>query len=90
MLPNGKEDFVESLIDYVKEYGDVKEIPRSQRYVSRPELGALLNEEIKGDRKKQKIKVREAVRKYGYSQKEIADYLGIHYSVVSRLVQGDH
>ncbi|MEW6067363.1 MAG: helix-turn-helix domain-containing protein [Nitrospirota bacterium] len=31
-------------------------------------------------------KAKEAVGRYGYSQKEVADYLGIHYSTVSRMV----
>jgi len=29
---------------------------------------------------------KEAVERYGYSQKEVADYMGIHYSTVSRMV----
>jgi transcriptional regulator with XRE-family HTH domain len=30
-------------------------------------------------------KAKEAVERYGYTQKEVADYLGIHYSTVSRM-----
>ncbi len=36
-------------------------------------------------RKEISRKAKEAVEKYGYSQKEVADYLGIHYSTVSRM-----
>ncbi len=36
----GEEDFVEKLKGYVKGTEDVAEIPRSQRYLSRPELKA--------------------------------------------------
>ena len=42
----------------------------------------------KGDRKKRKKKVQEAVERHGYSQKEVADYIGIHYSVISKLLKG--
>ncbi len=84
----GKEDFVESLIDYVKGYRDIKEIPKSQRYISRPGLDILFSEDIKENRTKRKKKAIEAVERYGYSQKEVADYLGIHYSVVSKLLKG--
>ncbi|GBD97993.1 MAG TPA: addiction module toxin RelE [Nitrospirae bacterium] len=84
----GKEDFAESLIEYVKGYGDIKEIPRSQRYASRPGLDELFDEETKGDRKKRKKKVQEAVERHGYRQKEVADYIGIHYSVISKLLKG--
>ncbi len=83
----GKEDFVAGLIDYVKGFHDVKEIPRSQRYVSRPGLNMLLGENIQGDRKKRNEKVREAVQKHGYSQKEVADHISIHYSVISKLLK---
>lgn len=82
----GKENFVEKLIKYVKGYEDIKEIPKSQRYVSRPNLRTLFNEGFKKDKGVLKRKAVEAIEKHGYSQKEIADYLGIHYSTVSRLV----
>ncbi len=84
----GKEDLVEGLIDYVKGYRDIKEIPIGQRYASRPGLEVLFDEGIKGDRKKRKEKVQEAVERHGYSQKEVADYIGIHYSVISILLKG--
>ncbi len=42
----------------------------------------------KGDRKKREKKVQEAVERHGYSQKEVADYIGIHYSVISKLLKG--
>ena len=53
----GKEDFAGRLIEYVKGYRDIKEIPRSQRYAGRPGFDGLFDEETKGDRKKQKKKV---------------------------------
>ncbi len=42
---------MEGLIDYVKGYRDMKEIPRGQRYANRPGLDRLFDEKIKGDRK---------------------------------------
>jgi putative transposase len=59
-------------------------IPKNQRYIGRPGLAELL----KGTKRRKEIsrKAKEAVERYGYSQKEVADYLGIHYSTVSRLV----
>jgi transposase len=32
-------------------------------------------------------KIAEAAERYGYSQKEIADYLKMHYSTISRLIK---
>ncbi|MBI4688831.1 MAG: transposase [Nitrospirae bacterium] len=80
----GEDEFIEKFKRYIEGYKKVKEIPRSQRYVGRPELKKLL----KGAKGKREIsrKTKEAVQRYGYSQREIADYIGIHYSTVSRLV----
>ncbi|MBI4688170.1 MAG: helix-turn-helix transcriptional regulator [Nitrospirae bacterium] len=30
---------------------------------------------------------KKAVERYGYTQKEVADFIGVHYSVVSRLLR---
>lgn len=80
----GEDEFIERFLNHVKGYEEVKEIPKSQRYIGRPELAKLL----KGaERRKEISKIaKEAVDRYGYSQKEVADYLGIHYSTVSRMV----
>lgn len=82
----GKDDFVENLLSYVKGYEDVTEIPKSQRYISRPSLESILGSELLKDKQTRKNKIIEAVEKYGYSQKEVASYLGMHYCTVSRLV----
>ena len=74
-------DFVDRLIGYVKENKDIIEIPRNQRYVDRPSLRELFKEKQKRD-----IKIAEAVYEYGYSQREVADHLGIHYTTISRLL----
>jgi len=80
----GEDKFIERFINHVKGYEEVKEIPKSQRYIGRPGLAELL----KGTRGRKEIskKAKETIERYGYSQKEIADYLGIHYSTVSRMV----
>ena len=80
----GEDEFIERFLNHVKGYEEVKEIPKSQRYIGRPGLAELL----KGTKRRKDIskKAKEAIEKYGYSQKEIADYLGIHYSTVSRMV----
>jgi len=63
---------------------EVKEIPRSQRYVSRPSLDKIFSrQEAKGQRD---TGINIAHMGYGYTLKEIADYLGIHYTTVSKLI----
>ncbi|MFA6055434.1 MAG: transposase [Thermodesulfovibrionales bacterium] len=80
----GEDEFIERFLNHVKGYEEVKEIPKNQRYIGRPGLAELLKA-TKG-RKEISRKAKEAIEKYGYSQKEVADYLGIHYSTVSRMV----
>jgi putative transposase len=80
----GEDEFIKRFLNHAKGYEEVKEIPKSQRYIGRPGLVELM----KGAKRRKEIsrKAKEAVERYGYSQKEVADYLGIHYSTVSRMV----
>lgn len=79
-----EDEFIERFINHVKGCEEVREIPKNQRYIGRPGLEELL----KGTKRKKEIrrKAKEAVERYGYNQKEIADYLGIHNSTVSRMI----
>jgi putative transposase len=81
----GEEDFVETLLEYVKGQRDIKEIPRNQRYLKRPGLNELFAGGSKKNEADRARTIREAIESHGYSQKEVADYLGLHYSTVSRL-----
>lgn len=82
----GKDGFVQRLIGYVRGHEEVKEIPRSQRYLSRRDLESLFTAKVLMKKERRDRKVVEAVERYGYSQKEVANYLGMHYSTISRLV----
>jgi putative transposase len=82
----GREEFMQGLIPFVKGYEDMEEIPRAQRYISRPGLDTIFNPDKGNSGEDLRIRVRKAVDEYGYSQKEIADYLGVHYSTVSRMI----
>jgi REP element-mobilizing transposase RayT len=79
----GDEEFVEKLEGYVKGYEEISEIPRRQRYVSRPPLKKLFD----GTRTQatRDTAIARAVHRYGYSQREVADWLGLHYATVSRI-----
>ncbi|MDP3296251.1 MAG: transposase [Thermodesulfovibrionia bacterium] len=82
----GSDEFVEKLIKYVRGHEDNKEIPRSQRYVNRPTLEKIFKEDVLSNRKVRNSRIKEAVNRYGYSQKEIADYLELYYTTISRIV----
>jgi hypothetical protein len=60
----------------------IKEIPRHQRYMGRPSLSDLFKQGKTKDERNGKI--RAAHLKLGYTLKEIADCLGIHYTTVSK------
>jgi IS30 family transposase len=62
---------------------EIAEIPRSQRYLGRPTLKTLF--EGKLTKTKRDARIVEAVHRYGYSQRQVADYLNLHYATVSRL-----
>jgi putative transposase len=80
----GEDHFVEKLTDHLKKHKNVPEIPRSQRYSTRPTLSVLLPDSIVNDHRKLMKKLSEAVEKYGYHQSEIARHIAVHYSTISR------
>jgi REP element-mobilizing transposase RayT len=80
----GEEGFVEKFRDLLEDKKEVKEIPRQQRYVSRLSLDKIFSgQEAKGKRDRA---INAAHMSYGYTLKEIADYLGIHYTTVSKVI----
>ena len=82
----GDGNFAMKLIDYLKGYEDIKEIPKGQRYINRPSLEEIFKGK-KVEKRRRDRGVEEAVRRWGYSQGEVSDYLGLHYSTVSRLMK---
>jgi REP-associated tyrosine transposase len=81
----GVEGFAEGLLGHVSGKTKIREIPKGQRYVGRRSLAKLFysNRNKKFSRNQ---KIAEAVTRYGYSQMELADFLGLHYSTISRLI----
>ena len=80
----GEETFIDKLTDHLKKHKDIPEIPRSQRYATRPTLAVLLPDGIVEDQKKLMRRLTEAVEQHGYRQSELARHVGVHYSTISR------
>jgi len=83
----GVEGFAQALVGHVTGKTKDKEIPKGQRLIGRPSLEKLFER----DGKKKAIRDRmigEAVKKHGYSQMQVARYLKLHYSTISRLIKG--
>jgi putative transposase len=82
----GGEDFVLRMRDLLGGKQTIKEIPRSQRYPGRPSPEKLFAGLDAQDRQQRNTRVVEAHIIHGYTLKEIADCLGIHYTTVSKIV----
>lgn len=72
---------------YAKGAKEFKEIPRTQRYLNRPGLEQLFLKRMERDKDWRNRKIVDAIKDWGYTQKEIADCLGMHYSTVSRIMR---
>jgi hypothetical protein len=82
----GEDDFVESLTGYLGRHKDVPEIPKGQRFAARAALEKIFEGNILNDRAKRDGMIREAVEKFGYTQQTVAEYLGFHFTYVSRIL----
>jgi len=83
----GKDSFIQKIEIYLKKKKKIKEIPRIERFATRPNLSEILSKTK--DRKQRNEKIYTAHIKYGYTLKEIADYLDIHYSTVSKIIKNE-
>ena len=81
----GVEGFAEGLRPLVTKRQEVKEIPRGQRFVGRPSLKKLFSERSRGKTSRDRL-IARAITDYGYSQMEVASFLDLHYSTISRIV----
>lgn len=64
----------------------VKRVEDWKRYISRPALEEIFKEDTLSDRKERNRRIKRAVNRYGYSQKEISDHLRLYYTMISRIV----
>ena len=83
----GEGDFIESLSDYVKGRKQIPEIAKSQRFMNRPPLKDIFRSEVLGDIRKRDKSIGEAVFGHGYTQREVADHLRIHFTSISRILR---
>jgi hypothetical protein len=83
----GKEEFIKKLSGLLNEKEGIKEVPKNQRYVARPSLRELFRRKKGEERKLGAKTIYAAYVRYGYSMKEIAEYLGVHYATISRAIK---
>jgi REP element-mobilizing transposase RayT len=80
----GEETFLENFKEVLENKKRVKEIPRSQRYIGRPDLSHIFKGPETNDQRNACIY--RAHLDQGYTMKEIAAHLGIHYTTVSKVI----
>lgn len=81
----GRDDFVAKIRGLLGGKEEIKEIPRVERFATRPRLSQIFGE--RRDRRERDRRLYTAHITYGYTLKEIGDYLRIHYSTVSKAVK---
>jgi len=80
----GSEGFVESLGFHLEEKLSDIEFPKAQRLVARPALDQIFSEEKRRKTKERDRLIYQAVHDYGYRLREVGEFLGLHYSTVSK------
>ncbi|MCL0086846.1 hypothetical protein M1N65_02125 [Thermodesulfovibrionales bacterium] len=83
----GRDNFIEEFKNLLTTKGEIKEIPREQRYAGRPRLSEIFKEGQTESRSKRNKKMYTAHTEYGYTLKEIGDYLSVHYTTVSKAIK---
>jgi len=80
----GYPQFVDYIWSFKPDTADLAEVPRIERMIGRPELkNVLANPKSKEHRE---IMIVTAYFRCGYTQKEIASHLNLHYSTISKII----
>jgi REP element-mobilizing transposase RayT len=82
----GAETFVERLRPALQDKRPNREIPRGQRFATRPALATLSGSGVLPDLARRNEAIRRAHLEHGYSLSAIGRALGSHYSTISRIV----
>jgi len=80
----GQENFIDEIKHLMRGKEKLKEITREQRYLTRPALNEIFKSK---DKKSKEQVIYEAHLQHGYTLKEIAEYIGVHYTTVSRAIK---
>ena len=82
----GSERFIERLTVEFRDKRPFKEIPRHQRFATRPPLRHLFPAGSRADRARRNEAICRAHLEHGYSLSDIGRVVDLHYSTISRLV----
>jgi len=80
----GQDNFIDEIKHLMQGKENLKEITREQRYVTRLPLNEIFEPK---DKKSKDQAMYEAYQEYGYTLKDIAEYIGVHYTTVSKVIK---
>ena len=80
----GQENFIDKIKHLMSVTENLREITKKQRYVTRLSLNEILKYQ---DKKSRDQAMYKACLQYGYTLKDIAEYIGVHYTTVSRVIK---
>ena len=83
----GKKTFIKKITSYMNQTKTMNEIPKVERFASRPGLDEIFDDTENMDKVQRNKKIFDAYMKYGYAMKEISQKLNIHYSTVSKIIK---
>jgi REP element-mobilizing transposase RayT len=83
----GTKNFLEKFDGLLRDREILNEVPKVQRYAARPALSKIFEEGRIEDRKDKAEKIYDAYCHYGYTQREIGEYLAVHYSTIGRSIK---
>ena len=82
----GTEAFVQEMRPLLRDTARSQEIPRAGRMLAQPSLDELFDG-TDDDRQLRDRRIYEAHRRCGYTLFELQEYLGVHYSTISRIAK---
>jgi putative transposase len=83
----GGDPFVKRLKDHLVGKEAIPEIPKAQRFMARPPLEKIFTSEVIRKKDLRNHGIWQAVERHGYTQKEVSDQLGLHFSSISRIIR---
>ncbi|WP_419174748.1 helix-turn-helix domain-containing protein [Desulfosediminicola sp.] len=85
----GSEAFLDGLGSHLKGQSLAEEVPKVQRHAARPQLTELFTGAGREGKAQRDADIVKAHLEFGYTQKQIARHIGLHYSTVSKIVSAN-
>ncbi len=82
----GTEGFIQQAKEMIGGREEIPEIPRTQRHVGRPAVADIFPTETKVTKQERNRLIRQAYGAHGYTLKEIAQAVGVHYTTISKVI----